>query len=481
MSASLADAPGYARVSARIAAYVVAADLHRVPPEVADRACDLMLDAIGCGIAALGEPFVRQTVDSVSALAGAGPRGVLGSPSRLPMRDAAMLNGLIMHGLDYDDTHTDGVVHLTVSVLPTVLAVAGHTGASGRAMLEACIAGIEVGARLAAAARGGFHRHGWHPTGLVGTFASAVAAGRLLGLDAARLAHAQGIALSLAGGSLQFLDDGAWTKRLHPGWAAQAGITAAWLARDHFPGPLEAYEGRFGLYRLHLADATAALEGLAASLPGLGADGRATPWELPRVAVKPYPACHLLHGATEAAITLHRQGIDTRTVRRVLARVPADAVAVVCEPLASKRRPRTDYEAKFSLPYAVATGLLRGRLGLADLEPGALIAADARQLMDRIEYEVDASTTYPRHYPGEVVVELEDGRRHSARIAVNLGHEERPLTRPDVEEKFFANAGRHASAARARALRDAVRGLAAAPDTTGLEALLTLQPRPELE
>jgi 2-methylcitrate dehydratase PrpD len=174
------------------------------------------------------------------------------------------------------------------------------------------------------------------------------------------------------------------------------------------------------------------------------------------VAVKPYPACHLLHGATEAAIALHRQGIDTRTVRRVLARVPADAVAVVCEPLASKRRPRTDYEAKFSLPYAVASGLLRGRLGLADLEPGALIAADARQLMDRIEYEVDASTTYPRHYPGEVVVELEDGRRHSARIAVNLGHEERPLTRPDVEEKFFANAGRHASAARARALRDAI-------------------------
>ena len=466
--------------SEQIADFAVQVQLANVPPEVVQRACDLILDATGCALASLGQDFARQTFRSVSSLAGQGARGVVGHTQRLPMRDAALLNGLLMHGLAFDDTHTAGVVHLTVSLLPTVLAVGCQIGATGAAILEAYVAGLEVGARLATAAQGGFHRQGWHPTSLVGTIASAVAAGRLLKLDRAQLVDVQGIALSMAGGSLQFLADGSWTKRLHPGWAAQAGITAAWLAAGGFPAPRESLDGRHGLFGLHLSDPAPALANLQTLLQGLSPQGQATPWELMRVAIKPYPICHLLHGATEAAIQLHRQGVDMTAVEAIAVRIPQDIVPVVCEPVAAKRKPTTDYEAKFSLPHAVATGLLRGRLGLAELEPAALNATDVQRVMQLVNYEIDTESTYPRHYSGEVTARLRGGQQVSARVPVNLGHDERPLSRADIENKFHAHAANVLPPAHAQALQNAIQGLPTAAHLAALEDLLTFSPSQNL-
>ena len=159
---------------------------------------------------------------------------------------------MLAHGLDYDDTHMAGVVHLTVSVLPAVLSLAAQRKATGAQMLLAYIAGVEAGARIASVVKGGLHTQGFHPTGVVGAFACAVAAGQLMGLNTPQLVAAQGIALSLASGNLQFLEDGAWTKRLHPGWAAQAGVQAAQLAAHDIPAPTAPYEGRYGLFRAYL-------------------------------------------------------------------------------------------------------------------------------------------------------------------------------------------------------------------------------------
>ena len=191
----------------------------------------------------------RYTQATYALSEGQGERAVIGMAKRLAQRDAALLNGVLCHGLDYDDTHMTGIIHLTVSVLPTVLSLAGQRGASGADMLAAYIAGVETGARIASATRGGLHAHGFHPTAVVGAFASTLAAGRLLGLDAAQLVHAQGVALSMASGSLQFIEDGAWTKRMHPGWAAQAAITAATFAANGIQAPQAPYEGRYGFYR----------------------------------------------------------------------------------------------------------------------------------------------------------------------------------------------------------------------------------------
>ena len=321
-------------VSERLADFTLGMSPESMPASVALRAKHLLLDAIGCAFAARREEFAGRIAASVARLAGPGPRGVIGMAMRLPLRDAALANGALLHGLDYDDTHAAGVLHLTVSIFPAALAVAAQAGASGAALLAAYVAGVEAGARLASVVKGGFHDTGFHPTGLVGAFACSLVAGHLLKLSHARLVGAQGIALSFASGNLQFLEDGAWTKRLHPGWAAVSGITAAMLAQDDIPAPREAYEGRFGLYRSHLSPTALAASDFSLATAGLG-----RVWELDNIAVKPFPACHLVHGCADAAIALHRDGVELERVRAVRALVPEGVVQAVCEPVGAKRRP----------------------------------------------------------------------------------------------------------------------------------------------
>ena len=464
-----------ALISERLADFTAGLSLQSVPHPVKARARHLLLDALGCAYAAREEEFAGRIARSVARLAGPGPRRVVGLPHRLPARDAALVNGMLMHGLDYDDTHAAGIVHLTVSTFPAGLAVAAQAGATGAELLAACIAGVEAGARIASVVKGGLHQVGFHPTGVVGAFASTLVAGRLMKLSPARLAGAQGIALSLASGNLQFLEDGSWTKRIHPGWAAACGITAASLAADDIPAPAEAYEGRFGLYRTHLPADLMQHADLSLATAGLGGA-----WEIDNVAVKPFPACHFVHACADAAIALHREGIDPARVRSVQALVPDGVVKAVCEPVASKRRPKNDYDAKFSIPYAVASGLARGRLGVAEFVPAAYTEPRIEQLMDKVEYALDAQTTFPRHYTGEVVVTMDDGRVLRNRVAINRGNPDRPLSNAEIEAKYFENCAVSLDQRTASAIRDAILGLESVVDVRELEALLAAEARAEV-
>jgi len=456
-----------ALIAERLAEFAADLSLSDVPLSVRIRAKHLLLDAIGCAYAAREEEFAGRIARSVARLAGAGPRRVVGLPHRLPLRDAALVNGMLMHGLDYDDTHAAGIIHLTVSTFPAGLAAAAQAGATGAELLVAYIAGVEAGARIASVVKGGLHQVGFHPTGVVGAFASSLVAGRLMKLSPARLAGAQGIALSLASGNLQFIEDGSWTKRIHPGWAAACGITAASLAADDVPAPREAYEGRFGLYRTHLPADLMQQSDLSLATAGLN-----DVWEIDNVAVKPFPACHFVHACADAAIALHREGIDPERVRSVQALVPDGVVKAVCEPVAAKRRPKNDYDAKFSIPYAVASGLARGRLGVAEFAPAAFSEARIERLMDKVEYVVDAQTTFPRHYTGEVVVSLDDGRTLRNRVAVNRGNPDRPLGNEEIETKYFENSALTLGESAARRIRDAVLDLESIDDAAEFEAIV---------
>ena len=245
--------------------------------------------------------FAHKAATAISGLGGEGPVPVIGLPLRLPARDAALLNGILVHGLDFDDTHTGGVIHATASLWPATLSAAHMRGASGADLLTAYIAGVEAATRLAAVGSGPFHQLGFHPTGLIGVFGCTLAAGMLMGLSPQALVMAQGISLSMAAGSLEFLEDGAWTKRMHPGWAAQSGITAAALAQQGFVGPSRAYEGRFGLFKAYLQ------AGIEAERWGRATAGLGDVWEVMAVAVKPLPACHFTHACSDAAIALLKQ------------------------------------------------------------------------------------------------------------------------------------------------------------------------------
>lgn len=418
-------------ISERLAQFAAGLTYDAIPPMVRSRAKRLMLDAIGCGLAAKRFAFAATSLRAIAELGGPGPRAVLGHPDRLALRDAVLANGILMHGLDYDDTHGEGVVHLTVAVLPAVLGLGAQLGRSGRELVTAYVAGIECGARVASVAKGGFHQAGFHPTGVVGAFAAAIAAAKLYGMDVAQLIHAQGAALSVASGSLEFLQDGSWTKRLHAGWAGVGGITAAALARGGFVAPQAAYEGRFGLFALYLEKSDVPLERATA---GLGAT-----WETLNVAVKPFPACHFVHAFADAAIALARQGVDPAQVESVTALVPQEEVEVICEPAANKRKPANDYDAKFSLPYVVAASLRAGKFGLAELEQRALADPATLDLAARVAYRIDPASGFPRHYSGELIVRLANGREVRHREAVNRGSADRPLSNAEVEAKFLEN------------------------------------------
>lgn len=440
-----------AAVSETLARYAAGFDGARIPERVRERARLLMLDSIGIALASHGYDFSRRALAAIAELDGGGDSVVIGSPLRLDPRNAALANGVLVHGLDYDDTHARGVIHATASVLPTVLALAVRDNRSGADMVAAYVLGMEAATRLGAVAKGGFHQVGFHPTGLIGAFGCTLAAGWLLGLDAAQMVDAQGIALSVAAGSLEFLNDGAWNKRMHPGWAANAGITSATFGKHGYTGTRLAYEGRFGLYASHLGATGYDLELATAGLGEL--------WEVERVSVKPLPACHFTHASVDAAARLHAQGVRADQVRRVTVLVPAEVVKTVCEPEAAKRKPANSYEAQFSIPYLVGTALCRGRLTLDDLEEAALRDPAVLALAAVTDYRHDPASGFPRHYSGEVIVELNDGRTLREREAVNRGAEDRPLTAGDIRAKFRDNARRQVAEARAESIERCVLGL----------------------
>lgn len=437
-----------------LAAFAANLRFEDIPAAVSARSTYLILDAVGIALAAGRFPFAGRILDGLKAVGEPGEIGVIGHADKLPLRDAAIMNGALIHGLDYDDTHMKAVVHATAATLPATLVMGEKLGASGREMLTAYTIGMEAAIRIGMAANFGFHHNGLHATGICSHFASALIAGRLLGLDAAALAMAQGLVGSTAQASQQFVDDGAWNKRFHPGWGAAAGITAAYLAKSGFVAPKQPYEGRFGLFQTltkHGDDCR----------PEEITDGLGERWEGVESAIKPFPTCHFTHAVADAALELRRtHGIGADAIDRIRVSLPEDVIPIVVEPVAAKRRPVSDYDAKFSAQFIAAACFVRGKFGLAELEDEALADPAILALADRVDYAPDPDADFPRVYPGAVVVSTKDGREFVHTEKVNRGAAERALTEAEIVEKYEANARVAVDAARAEAVKQAVLGMA---------------------
>jgi len=447
-----------------LAAFTAGLRLEDIPADVQIRAAHHILDAVGIAHASSRYDFAHRTLTALRGLAGEGAIPLFGLPGRLPPRDAAIMNGVLCHGLDFDDTHLGGVIHPTAAVFPAVFAAAVHAGATGEEMLVAYVAGVEAATRIAAVASGAFHAAGFHPTGVVNAFAAALAAGRVFGLTERELVHAQGIALATASGSLEFLEDGAWTKRLHPGWAAQAGITAASLARQGFTGAARPYSGRYGLYAAYLGPRAEGLD-LSRATAGLG-----TVWELANTSIKPFPACHFTHACVDAALHLRAEAAAD-DIAGIQALVPHQVIPVVCEPAANKQRPVNAYDAQFSIPFLVAAAWVRGRMTLAELEADSRSDPAILALAARVGYAPDPASPFPRTYSGELVVQLHDGRTLRRREEVNRGAPDRPLSNVDIVAKYRGNAALALSPTTAARIEQAVLSLTHHPASTLADAI----------
>jgi 2-methylcitrate dehydratase PrpD len=332
--------------------------------------------------------------------------------------------------------------------------------------LAAYVLAVEIDAMLGAAARGQLQKRGIHPTGVIAAFGCATAASWLQDHTPTQCRDALGIVLSMAGGSMEFLHDGASTKRMHPGWAAVCGVTAAALAATGFSGPRAAIEGRFGLYNSLLG----AEHGI--DIASLGGD-LGHEWQTEAIAFKPYPACHFNHAFADCVLAIKRtHGVEAAAIAHVTAFIHADQVAAVCEPMAAKRRPASAYEAQFSLPYMVAATWLRERFTLAELEPAAWSDAETLALAARVDYAIDAQSSYPAAYSAALEVTLHDGTRYFHREAVNRGARENPLSRADIEAKFHANVEQVTDAIHATRIVRAVDALDSAPSLAELAQAL---------
>lgn len=431
----VSDASNRESISGHLAEFAADFRYECIPPEVRERAKYLLLDAIGIALASSRYDFASCTIEGLIGVQEQGACSVIGLPQKLPLRDAALMNGLLIHGLDYDDTHVEGVVHPTASAFPCALGVAEHLNLSGRDMLAAYILGVEVLTRLGVAAKGTFQEFGFHVTGIAAHFSTALQAGWQYRLSPRQLAMAQGIAGSTASGIQEFLEEGAWSKRLHPGWAVAAGITAALLAKSGFVGPRLVYEGRFGLFKSHLHEREANID-YSQIIAGLG-----TNWKTLETSIKPFPICHLIHACADAALTLRQVGgVNMRDVRSIRVLLPEPGLPLVAEPESKKRRPGNSYDAMFSAHFVVATSLLRGRFGLAELEDQVLKDPEILALADKIQCEADPRSAYPKYYSGGLVIETGDGRTLEHHELINRGCAEKALENDDIVRKFFENA-----------------------------------------
>jgi 2-methylcitrate dehydratase PrpD len=431
-----------------------------LPAQVLARASDLLLDFLGVALGGAGEESSVALRRGLMRLALRGDFVVLGTGERLPAPQAALANGAAAHALEMDDTHQGGSIHLGAAVFPAALAAAQLAGASGDALLRAAVGGYEVAARLAMALQPAEHyARGFHPTGTCGAFGAAAASGMLFGLDADGVCRALGIAGSQASGSMEFLADGAWTKRLHPGWSASAGLHAAALAAGGFRAPATILEGRFGF--LHAYSGAA----LTAPLAPSGA------FEIMRTGVKPHACCRYMQAPIDAALALRTaHGIEPESVERVDVGLVAAAFPIVCEPTLQKRRPRSVVDEQFSLPFGIAVALARGAASPAEFVRETLDDPQVTRLMDRVTAVRDAAldADYPRVWPSWVRITLRDGREVEEHVIHPLGDPERFPDAAALGAKFRALARRALPDAQVERLAAAVAALPGAPGVADL-------------
>ena len=416
-------------VAEQLAERVAALHADRLPESLRQKCEELLIDVVGLCVTARNEDYIK------SALAGCddeGPCTAIGHTRGLSAASAAFVNGTAAHGEDFDDTFEGGPVHAGAVIVPAVLAVCERHKPDGHAAFFGIAVGTEVMCRLSTVVPKAVHKAGFHPTAIFGAMGAAAGVSAALGLSARQLVDALGIAASMASGIIEYLAEGTWTKRLHPGWAAQSGIRAALLARGGFIGPRTVFEGVHGLFH-GFAHTT---KGDYGALTG----DFGTRWVTETLAFKPYPCGTMAHPYIDCAKRLAARGIKAGDVKELICEVAEGTVHRLWEPLADKQRPPNGYAAKFSTPFLLATGFVHGGVGLDAFTDAAVRDKDVLALSSKVRYVIDPDNPYPNNFTGHIRAVLNDGTVIEERQPHFRGGAHEPLSRPDIEEKFILNA-----------------------------------------
>jgi len=410
-----------------LARKIHALDVTHLPEAVRTKCEDLLIDVVGLAVTARNEDYVKAVL---AACDDDGPCVAIGHSRLVSAAAAALVNGTAIHGEDFDDTFEGGPIHAGAVIVPAVLAACERHNLDGQAALRGIAVGVETMCRLSTVAPTLTHKAGFHPTAVFGAMGAAAGVGAAFKLSERQLVDAFGTVASMASGIIEYLAEGAWTKRLHAGWAAQSGIRAALLGRAGFLGPRTVFEGVHGFFH-GFANTT---EGDYDAITGDFGER----WVTETLAFKPYPCGTMTHPYIDCARRLAKR-INADDVVEVVCDVGEGTVHRLWEPLAAKQRPGNGYAGKFSQPYCVAAAFVRGNVGLSDFSDDAVRDPAVLALAAKVRYRIDPNNPYPKNFTGHIRVTLRDGTVVEERQPYMRGGAQEPLTRADVQDKFLLN------------------------------------------
>lgn len=395
-------------VSQTLAEWGAALTEGALPEPVRTAVADSVIDTVGLSVAAAETDYgraIRTAADTP------GNCTVFGADERRSAYDAALINGTTAHGEDFDNTYEGCPVHSGAVVVPALFAAGEMHGLSGARVALGMTAAIELMNRLGAVAQKGVHSQGFHPTSVLGTMGAAFGVAVARGANAAQISDTLGVAASMSSGIIEYLADGTWTKRMHPGWAAQSGLRAAAMGIAGFRGPVSVIEGVHGLYKVFAPSITPDFSLLT--------DGLGDHWTSADVAFKPYACGTMTQPYIDCAVRLAARGITPDQVAEIVCKVGEGTVHRLWEPLALKQNPPTPYAAKFSGPYTVAAGLVYRAAGLAEFTESALADPDVQAVARKTRFVIDPDNEYPANYTGDVEIRLTSGEvvtEHQAQL-----------------------------------------------------------------
>ncbi|MBK1973746.1 MmgE/PrpD family protein [Campylobacter sp. TTU-622] len=400
-----------------------------IPNVVIQRAKELMLDSLGTAIAASKEECVLNVFKTFENLSIEKNTSVWINDQKLDPIYATMLNGIASHMLDFDDTHTEAILHASAILTPLCLSYGFSINQDAKKNIKAFIVGWEIAARVGIASKGTFHKRGFHTTAIAGIFGSVSASAILLDLNKEQIINALGLAGSFASGINEFLSNGSNSKVLHIANVIKNGIMIAHFAKNNTSGPLSIFEGRDNIFKCfgieEECDKTELNKGLGEI------------WQTMQVSIKPYPSCHFAHGFIDCAIALRNDGLKANEIKNIHCFVDEVPISFICDPLEIKYTPKSAYEAKFSMPFLMALGFFDGQITFKSYEN--LKRKEILDFAKKITYEKRKSQGFPKYFPGHLKAILQNGKIIQKDVFINKGNFDNPLKFEELKTKFLNN------------------------------------------
>jgi len=400
-----------------------------IPSDVQEVLSFLVKDISGVIVAARNEDYIQSLVKTYS---NTGNTIALGHKNIFDVFSSSIICGTAAHGEDFDDTFEGNPMHVGATMVSVFLSAGQFFKLNGEQILRGIAIGAELICRMALVSPTAMHKQGFHPTAICSVFGAAAGLGAVLGLNSKQLSSALGVAGSMASGIIEYLAEGTWTKRMHPGWAASSGIHAALLGRSDFLGPRTVFEGTHGFFKAFT------IKEIQKDFSHLTKDLGAR-WECKNLAFKPYACGTMAQPFVDCAMQLREKINDLSKIKSIKAKVGEGTVHRLWEPRKEKNNPSTPYSAKFSVPYCVAVTLSKGGAGLEEFNETNIADQNILKIANLIEYEIDPNDEYPKNYTGRLTLETMDGTIIEAKQPCFRGGKKQPLTKKDFDTKFEKN------------------------------------------